>query len=708
MLFLGSSKYPDHSIFGNIVARGGGFDNAFTSNDETNYYFVSGNNEFEEALEIFSWFFKDPVLDSKSIQKEVQNVNSEHRKNINNDDWRVLNLVKSAANSSTSYSDFSTGTQETLWDTPVKNNIDMSNELRSFYLKYYSANLMKLVILGNRTIDELEKLATEKFINVTNVFKIAPQSDFGYSGVKLPLEIRFLPSSEKNSVHLLFPIEIDLHKNAESQPFVYIILLYSYSGKASFIQKLKSLGYLLDIEFGKSIFSSWAVFEIEMILTDKGMENYEFILEIFLSWTRYISTIYTSNGIWSVMQKLSENSFLYASGQSSKFSETADFASRLHKTPFKYVYSGDRVFFTKDDSIVRQILDQIKFENWIVVLGSYKMANQSDPLATKFNKTDQYYGTEYIQLEYPTETIKKIRNGLEINGKLFNDKNSDSIIVNDYFIPSENSFIPSNLDMICPDRWLIVRVRSSYMDECSEQAFLADGDSIESKLVFSNKKGEMWFKQDRSFLAPLANIKIRIETDKGNVNLEEYSIMFFFEEYLAEWIRDNLYEAVDVGYSFEFHSTTNGIEFEIYGYNDKIIQVVKALLKSFRNFVMTENEFARIKEKSLNVLIQKKSTTIYKNAVEMSKSLIKEYNWTFDQIADECQNITLSDVQTFMNNFFDHAYVKSLVHGNIASEQAISLLHDIEKILNFGVLENYWDVKEKVRILDAPYAIMPM
>ena len=124
MLFLGSSKYPDHSIFGNIVNLGGGFDNAFTSNEETNFYFVSGNNEFEEALDIFSWFFKDPTLDPKSIEKEIQNVNSEHRKNINSDDWRAMNLMKMVGNQSTTYADFTTGTTETLWDIPNNNNID--------------------------------------------------------------------------------------------------------------------------------------------------------------------------------------------------------------------------------------------------------------------------------------------------------------------------------------------------------------------------------------------------------------------------------------------------------------------------------------------------------------------------------------------------------------------------------------------------------
>lgn len=157
MLFLGSSKYPDDSELQNLVELGGGYSNAYTAAEETNYYFVSGGNEFEKALDIFSWFFRDPILDSKSIENEVQNVNSEHRKNMNNDNWKGMSLIKSLADKSHTYHDFNTGNEDTLWNIPLSKGINMSETLRDFYKSHYSANLMKLVIIGNKTVDELEK-----------------------------------------------------------------------------------------------------------------------------------------------------------------------------------------------------------------------------------------------------------------------------------------------------------------------------------------------------------------------------------------------------------------------------------------------------------------------------------------------------------------------------------------------------------------------
>ena len=67
----------------------GGFSNAFTSDEKTVYYFTVENEALNEALDIFSWFFKDPLLSESGISREVNAVNSEYMKNLQNDDWRL-------------------------------------------------------------------------------------------------------------------------------------------------------------------------------------------------------------------------------------------------------------------------------------------------------------------------------------------------------------------------------------------------------------------------------------------------------------------------------------------------------------------------------------------------------------------------------------------------------------------------------------------
>ena len=167
MLFLGSTKFQDHTRMGKLVNIGGGYTNAYTSDTETNYYFISGPSEFQECLEIFSWFFRDPLLDPEDIGKEVQNVNSEHRKNMNNDDWRAMNLIRHMADNGSSYSSFNTGNEDTLWNIPLRNGVNMSDALRNFYDQYYSSEIMKLSIMSSLPIEEMEELAIQMFSEVS-------------------------------------------------------------------------------------------------------------------------------------------------------------------------------------------------------------------------------------------------------------------------------------------------------------------------------------------------------------------------------------------------------------------------------------------------------------------------------------------------------------------------------------------------------------
>ena len=57
---------------------------------------------------------------------------------------------------------FGTGNKETL-------NIDgILDELRLFYERYYSSNLMNLVLVSRASLDELEAMAVENFKDVLN------------------------------------------------------------------------------------------------------------------------------------------------------------------------------------------------------------------------------------------------------------------------------------------------------------------------------------------------------------------------------------------------------------------------------------------------------------------------------------------------------------------------------------------------------------
>jgi len=62
MLFMGTEKYPGENDYTQYLASYGGSDNAFTSSEETNYFFDVSSPYFEGALDRFAQFFVKPLF----------------------------------------------------------------------------------------------------------------------------------------------------------------------------------------------------------------------------------------------------------------------------------------------------------------------------------------------------------------------------------------------------------------------------------------------------------------------------------------------------------------------------------------------------------------------------------------------------------------------------------------------------------------------
>mmetsp|Transcript_18632 Transcript_18632/g.21402 ORF Transcript_18632/g.21402 Transcript_18632/m.21402 type:complete len:101 (-) Transcript_18632:2235-2537(-) len=89
-------------------------------------------------------------------------VNSENEKNLQADSWRFWQLINHAANEDSAYHRFIIGNLQTL------NKEGIYEELKQFYDKWYSANIMKLVVYSHLPMDELEDLVASKFSLIKN------------------------------------------------------------------------------------------------------------------------------------------------------------------------------------------------------------------------------------------------------------------------------------------------------------------------------------------------------------------------------------------------------------------------------------------------------------------------------------------------------------------------------------------------------------
>lgn len=121
----------------------GGETNANTGNDQTNFHFDVSSSKFTEAIDIFSQFFKEPLFNQDSIDREMKAVDSEYNNGKSEEPFATDHLEKAfIAVPGSAVDVFSVGSLETLQVEGVYEG------LKKFYDNQYSSNRMNLVLVG--------------------------------------------------------------------------------------------------------------------------------------------------------------------------------------------------------------------------------------------------------------------------------------------------------------------------------------------------------------------------------------------------------------------------------------------------------------------------------------------------------------------------------------------------------------------------------
>lgn len=141
-------QYPAENEYAEYLSHNNGASNAYTAMDETVYYFDVHPPALPGALDRFAQFFIAPRFDDSCTEREILAVDSENKKNLQSDMWRLYQLEKSTSSKDHWYWRFGTGNKQTLWDGPIAEGRNTRSELIEWYGQHYSSNVMKLVVVA--------------------------------------------------------------------------------------------------------------------------------------------------------------------------------------------------------------------------------------------------------------------------------------------------------------------------------------------------------------------------------------------------------------------------------------------------------------------------------------------------------------------------------------------------------------------------------
>ncbi|CAI2365515.1 unnamed protein product [Moneuplotes crassus] len=458
MLFLGTEKYPSESYYSKFITEHGGSKNAATSFTNTYYYFDVANDHLEEATDIFSQFFKQPLFDESCVDREINAVDSEFRKNYQNDYRKALQVMKyHGSEQMSNYSKFQTGNLDTLGKPGVR------DALMDFHSKYYSSNLMNVCIVGNESLENLEKIAIENFENIED-----KDIELGDRSMPHPY-----PPEYRRKMHKIVPTkdirELELKfilpstkKMYNCKPGSYISHVLGHEGKDSLLSFLIQEGLVTELVAGNNhILEACDEFSISISLTQKGEEEVEKVIKIIFSAINELKATKPEKFVFDEMVAMNKINFDYKSRQN-PISLAKSLACRINKLvsrgiDMEYLLYYPYMLEEFDEQAIQDKLNEMTPENLIMVYISKAHEGKTDQIEKIY---DTPFSTEEIDPGF-----------LEELSSISFDQIGESSLENSHLGFYQNEFIPYNAQLL---------------DEVEEQPVikinLEEGDRMYSKI----------------------------------------------------------------------------------------------------------------------------------------------------------------------------------------------------------------------------------
>ncbi|XP_075411986.1 nardilysin isoform X2 [Tenrec ecaudatus] len=659
MVFMGSLKYPDENGFDAFLKKHGGSDNASTDCERTVFQFDVQRKYFKEALDRWAQFFIHPLMIRDAIDREVEAVDSEYQLARPSDANRKEMLFGSLARPGHPMGKFFWGNAETLKHEPKRNNIDTHARLREFWMRYYSAHYMTLVVQSKETLDTLEKWVTEIFSEIPNNGLSKP--NFGH--LMDPFDTpafnklyRVVPIRKIHALTITWALPPQ-QQHYRVKPLHYISWLVGHEGKGSILSYLRKKCWALALfggngETGFEQNSTYSVFSISITLTDEGYEHFYEVAHTVFQYLKMLQTLGPDKRIFEEIQKIEDNEFHYQE-QTDPVEYVENICENMQLYPMQDFLTGDQLLFEYHPDVIAEALNQLVPQKANLVLLSG--ANEG-----KCDLKEKWFGTQYSMQEIETSWTELWSSNFELNSELH--------------LPAENKYIATDFTLKAFD--------------CPETEYPVK--------IVNTPKGCLWYKKDNKFKIPKAYIRFHLISPLIQKSAANVVLFDIFVNILTHNLAEPAYEADVAQLEYKLVAGEHGLIIRVKGFNHKLPLLFQLIIDYLAEFSSTPAVFTMITEQLkktyFNILI--KPETLAKDVrlliLEYSRwSMIDKYRALMDGLSLEC---LLSFVKEFKSQFF----VEGLVQGNVTGTESMDFLkYGVDK-LNFIPLEQEMPVQFQV------------
>lgn len=643
MLFMGCKKYPDENEYDQFLDNHGGSSNATTDMETTCYMFDVSAEHLEGAIDRFAHQFIAPLLRKSSVKREVKAVDSEYMEGLQKDSEKISSIMTSLLQPDHPYFGFSCGNRESLVVNPKKQNVDVLAELRKFYDKYYSANLMCLCISSSHPLKKLEKM--------TKVFEQIPNKKIPIPTLEnLPIPVtrcnfvKYCPVKDKKKIFFSWFLPPQ-NKHFRAKPVEYVEFLLGHEGRGSLISALKHKGYATEIECqsalgGLDSGTNFTRFLLDITLSDTGLEDYREVIKLVFQYIQMMRNKLPCERIFNEMKTMRDIDFDYSENDD-PFETVEDLVENMTLFPPENYLNGPEQIFEYKPDLIMDVVNSLTPDRMFVVL-------QSPTFKGICTEVEKWNRGSYFEGNFDTDFIDMLKTASPKVLPFFKSE---------FKLPEPNKYIPEDFEVKESD---------------------VEGPETFPVVITDEPTHKVWFHVDDVFEEPECVVNLHLFSKRVCENVRTYAINCLYVELYCQRTAELFYSAGLAGLSSTVEVEREGFRFCYDGYSDKMFKFFKATLEEFLNAAENNFNFAAVKDSVVKRLRTSKLKPV-KHSEDIRLSFLSSTHITCDHMADVLENITEDDIRNHDIRKMGGFYLEAFCSGNMMSSDVEAYIRCFNK-----------------------------
>ncbi|MGN0922486.1 MAG: insulinase family protein [Cellvibrio sp.] len=633
MLFLGNEKYPEANSLQKFVDLNGGAWNAYTAPDHTNYFFQIKADKLAQALDNFSQYFISPKLDQTYADKERNAVNSEWSMGRTHDGWIIQRVSGLTGNPKNPAARISVGNLETLQDTE---DSKLQDALWSFYNRYYSANLMKLVLVSNEPIEKLEAMVNEYFSAVPNRNAEMPKViEPGITASEQGQHIHVKTLRDIKTLQIVFPVANNAHQWRE-KPNTYIENLLSSEepGTLGKVLRDQGLAQTVSVWSDPERYGSDGVFAINIVMTEKGMTARDEIIAATFAYIDLVKKSGVQEAYYNELKAIAEQQFA-EQPKTPSLALARELAAKMLDLPSRHVLDASVVFAPFNAEVINSVLAQMTPERArIFHIDNTEEAQTPIPFYEGAYRVRKFTDDELVKWRELAKTFELSLPPL-----------------NDLFTAGQGEVVESTL--LTP---------KTILNEAGIEAFLTHADA------YRENKGVLWLELNNPVALESANTYTYAQILSIILNQQQLSL-------IDKAARAGIEISITQG-------DTGSLAVRLGGFTQKHEQLLSELVDDIKKLKISPDDFIKAQEIMVNNIKNLAKNPPFQQGISKFNQVIRpDVGFESEALLAAAEGATREEIEQYHNRQLADHLLRVYAFGNYQEQSLVNTLKQIQKTL---------------------------